>query len=233
MEKPKRGVLQTLRQKAIRAAPLPCGSRGSVVYYPRMDLSKSQLRGAAMILGAGAAIGLGGKLWIDWASAKSANTQAATVALGLEAHNLGVQSQRLLRRAQRSPAEVRRDMATAAWAEFDGLPDSVRSKEMLGAFLLKANQVVAGVPEGEALRVREFNQAQFRKRFAAFLIVGEPCIAYGEQFEKLEPSTDPARCVELVRTWKTNGWANELRELGYRELVCLDDSHPLSGTYPL
>ena len=126
-----------------------------------------------------------------------------------------------VRAAQANPQEARARRARAVWEDFDNLRgETFRTKEMLSAFLMRANQVATALPEDEAAEILAFNGAHYRYPLAALLVAGERGQAIGDDFSTLVPSLDPERCETLALTWLRGPMANDLQEVGFRGLQC-------------
>lgn len=126
-----------------------------------------------------------------------------------------------VRAAQANPQEARARKARAVWEEFDNLSgETFRTKEMLAAFLMRANQVATALPEDEASEILAFNGAHYRYRLATLLVAGERGQAIGDDFSTLVPSLDAERCEKLALAWLRGPMANDLQEVGFRGLQC-------------
>jgi len=133
-----------------------------------------------------------------------------------------------------TPEQQRTKAADAVWAQFDSLSGpQFRTKEMLRAHLLQANQIANGLPGDESARVVEYNREQFRKRLPGVLIVGERGTAAGPRSTIIAPSLDPDRCAKLGAAWAASPMRQELNADGYTHILCLDAKGEAGKNWPL
>lgn len=133
-----------------------------------------------------------------------------------------------------TPQESRLAAVDRAWAAFDGLRGpQFRTKEMLLAHLLQANQVADGLPAVEHEALIEHNEEQYRKRLPALLVVGEQGLALGAGFRRLSPAVDPDRCAELGKAWFAGSMRATLAQAGFLEMVCVNSAGAVTQFWKL
>lgn len=111
--------------------------------------------------------------------------------------------------------------AADVWARFDLLSgDELRTKDMLVAYLLRANELNVGLTEDETTELDRANGVAFRRRFPPILMRDPYAEARGADALAIAPSRDPARCDALARSWIGNKTGQMLIQMGYVEVYC-------------
>lgn len=119
--------------------------------------------------------------------------------------------------------------AQGVWARFDRLTgEQFRTREMLVAHRLQAEQGLEFLPEAEAKIVREYNARQFRQRLPTVIVPGEVGRAEGNDLTIIVPSEDGARCTKLASAWRKAPQADQLLGYGFKSVRCGSETWDLS-----